>query len=390
MAQLGLALRHRPRFVDGLLAAALAVLTLWDTRAGGSLGGARAVHVVAILGICAALLVRRRAPLVTVAIVTAAAITQSLVAPGFRHHSFTEFVIVLVAAYSLPVHAGARARIAGAVLLAALATTIVLRDPTANLPGDLIEELALLGAAWAIGAAVFRRSEQASAAERRTERVRREQEELTRQAIVAERSRISRELHDIVAHCVGVMVVQAGAGRTALDHDPAHAKEAFLAIEDTGRHALADMRRLVGLLREHDGRVPSTSQPGLAELEQLLERVRASGVEIDVQTRGALHAIPPGLDLTAYRIVQEGLTNVVKHARAAHVTVTIDCRDTALDVVVTDDGRGPPAEPPAVGGHGLIGMRERVLLYDGELHAAARQQGGFELHARLPIKGAVR
>jgi signal transduction histidine kinase len=324
-------------------------------------------------------------------VVAAAGITQSLVSPQFRHHSFTEFVAVLVAAYSLAVHAGWRARIAGAVLLATLATTIVLRDPTSARPGDLIEELALLGAAWAVGALVRRRYDQASAAERRTELVRREQEDLTRQAVADERSRISRELHDLVAHCVGVMVVQAGAGRVALDHDTVHARTAFLAIEDTGRHALADMRRLVGLLREANDPSPWSPQPGLADLEPLIERVRASGLQVNVDIRRTPRAVSPGLDLAAYRIIQEALTNVVKHARASWADVRVDCTDTALELAVADDGCASPADatPPA-DGHGLVGMRERVQLYGGEFRAAPRREGGFELWARLPLEEVPR
>jgi signal transduction histidine kinase len=388
--RLGSALRNRPPAVDALLAATLAVLVLWDTRAGGRLGGLRPVQIVAILTICLALIARRRAPLVAVAIIAAAAITQSLVSPEFRHNSFTEFVAVLIITYSLARYAGPRGQIVGAALLAALVTTIVLRDRRANLPGDLIEELALLAAAFAIGTVTRRRYEQTKRAERRTELVRGEQEILTRQAIAEERSRISRELHDLVAHGVGVMVVQAGAGRLALDHDTNHAKEAFLAIEDTGRHALADMRRLVGLLREGDGRVPASPQPGLGDIDPLVDRVRASGLNVKLDIRGTRRAISPGLDLAAYRIIQEALTNVLKHAQASRVDVTIDYRDTDLELLVTDDGCGPPPPAQPGGGHGLVGMRERVLLYGGELHTAARDGGGFELRARLPVEEVAR
>jgi signal transduction histidine kinase len=390
MDRLGSALRYHPLAVDALLAATLAFLVLWDTRAGGSLGGPRAVQIAAILAIALSLLARRQLPLVAVAIITAAAITQSLVSPEFRRNSFTEFVAVLIAAYSLAVYAGPRGRVGGALLLAVLVTTIALHDPHSNLPGDLIEELALLAAALAIGAVARRRHEQTKTAERRTELIRREQEDLTRQAIAEERSRISRELHDLVAHGVGVMVVQAGAGRLALDQDAAHAKEAFLAIEDTGRHALADMRRLVGLLREGNGRGAASPQPGLADLEPLLARVRASGLEVKLDVRGEPRAIAAGLDLAAYRIVQEGLTNVLKHAHATRVEVTIDYRDTVLELVVTDNGCTPTPTPAQVGGHGLIGLRERVLLYGGELHAGARNEGGFELRARMPVEEVTR
>lgn len=385
MERLRSGLRDRPIATDALLGAALIALALWDTHAGATLGGPRVVQVTATVAICLALIARRRVPLLTILIVTAATLTQSSVAPTFRHHTFTEFVAVLIAAYSLAVYGGPRVRIAGAALVAAAVTTIVLRDPTAKRPGDLIEELALLAAVWTVGMIARHRYERTRAADRRAELARRGQEEVKRQAIADERSRISRELHDLVAHGVGVMVVQAGAGRLALDQDAPRAKDAFLAIEDTGRHALADMRRLVGLLREDNGRPAPHPQPGLADLEALLERVRASGLEVDVEVHGEPHRISAGLDLAAYRIVQEALTNVLKHANASQVHVTIDHHDADLEITVTDNGRAAPSVTPPSGGHGLIGMRERVALYGGELRSGPRPDGGFELRARLPL-----
>lgn len=380
------ALRRRPLALDCLVAAALGALALWDTHLVANLGGPQWLQIAAILAICASLTVRRRIPVVMVLVIAVAGGTQTLVSPEFRHGSFTEFVAILFVAYSLAAHAGSRARIAGPALLGALATTIVIRDPSSKWSGDLIEELALLGAAWAIGAVARRRHERTVAAESSAEMIRSRQEALTREALAHERSRISRELHDLVAHSVGVMVVQAGAGRVALETNSSQSRAAFLAIEDTGRHALAEMRRLVGLLRDDDRLSSSTPQPGLGDLGALVDHVRISGPAVNLDVRGSRRTVPAGVDLAAFRVVQEALTNVLKHANASSVDVTIDYCDDALTLHIVDNGRGARAAALPHDGHGLIGMRERVLLYGGELRAEPCPGRGFEVLARLPLE----
>jgi signal transduction histidine kinase len=212
----------------------------------------------------------------------------------------------------------------------------------------------------------------------------REQEEHARAATVEERARIARELHDVIAHNVSLMVLQAGAARQVLEREPGRVREPLLSIEESGRQAIAEMRRLLGILRENGGPLSLSPQPSLAQLGELAESAERSGLKVDLRVQGEPDRLPPGLGLTAYRIVQEALTNAVKHARAAHVTVEVHHRDRELELDVTDDGRATAADGPG-NGHGLIGMRERVAVYGGLLDAGSRPEGGFRVHARLPI-----
>jgi signal transduction histidine kinase len=182
---------------------------------------------------------------------------------------------------------------------------------------------------------------------------------------------------------MSVMVVQAGAARTVIDRDPEAAKAAIARIEETGRDGLTEMRRLIGVLTDPGTEPDLAPQPGLAQLDALLETVRGAGVPVEAVTRGQPHPLPPSADLIAYRVVQEALTNVVKHAPGAHARVLLDWSDDALAIEVADDGRGGDAD--ATGGHGLIGMRERVALHGGSLETGVRPGGGFAVRVRLPL-----
>jgi signal transduction histidine kinase len=185
----------------------------------------------------------------------------------------------------------------------------------------------------------------------------------------------------VIAHNVSVMVVQAAAAGDVFDAQPAKAREALASIEHTGREALTELRRLLGAVRADDGKVP---QPGLGRLPALLDQVRAAGLDVDVETEGEQRQLPLGIDLSAYRIVQEALTNTLKHAAASHAQVVLRYSDDELAVDVVDDGRGATQNGDA--GHGLIGMRERVALYDGDLTAGPRAEGGFCVSARFPLR----
>ena len=211
-----------------------------------------------------------------------------------------------------------------------------------------------------------------------------ERERAARDAVAAERTRIARELHDVVAHAISVMVVQAGAARTALERSPADAERAIRQIEETGRDGLGEMRRLIGILRP-DGPAALAPQPDLGRLDELLETVRHAGLRVEVVVEGIRRELPSGVELTAYRLVQEGLTNVLKHTGGANAHVLLRYADDAIDVEVTDDGPGPLADGDASSGHGLIGMRERVELFGGTLQAGARSGGGFVVHATIPV-----
>ena len=205
------------------------------------------------------------------------------------------------------------------------------------------------------------------------------EEEIAR-AAADERRRIAREMHDVVAHSVSVMVVQAGGARRILEHDPARAVEAAAHIEDVGRAALTEMRRLLGVMHHGEERGP---QPTLRQLDALVERTRAAGLPVSLTVEGEPRSLPAGMDLAAYRVVQEALTNAIKHAAAAPTEVTVRWQPSHLELEIVDTG-GHAANGSG-GGHGLVGMEERVRLYDGELRAGRRAGGGFEVIARLPL-----
>jgi len=215
-----------------------------------------------------------------------------------------------------------------------------------------------------------------------TERLERERRESALQATREEQERIARELHDVIAHSVSVMVVQAAAARDVFERQPERAREALSSIEESGRSALTELRRLLGIVRTDDpeSREP---QPGLAALESLVEQVRATGLEVELDVEPGLSELPAGVGLSAYRIVQEALTNTLKHSRASRARVQIARRGQELAIEVTDNGKGPGEA--SGNGHGLIGMHERVALLGGELEAGAQAGGGFAVKVRLPI-----
>ena len=208
-------------------------------------------------------------------------------------------------------------------------------------------------------------------------------EEEQQLAAIEERRRIAREMHDLVAHSMSVMVVQAGGARRILDRDPARALEAATRIERTGREALGEMRHLLGVLHGSDHAPALAPQPTLAEIGELVARARSAGLPTVLEFRGERRALPAGLDLAAYRIVQEGLTNALKHAGRAPTTVTVDWSEHTLTLEIRD--HGPRVARNGGGGHGLVGMRERVRLYGGELDAGPADGGGWHVRATLPL-----
>jgi signal transduction histidine kinase len=219
--------------------------------------------------------------------------------------------------------------------------------------------------------------------ERRAQVAERERDVGSREAVLVERARIARELHDVIAHNVSMIVVQAGAERRTLGPENSSSREVLQTIEHIGRGALTEMRRLVDMLRD-DGGQPLAPQPGLAEVPELVAQIREAGVPIELNIEGAPTDLPIGLELAAYRIVQEALTNTLKHALDARATVNIRYGGEALELEIADDGSGSDRHPNSRG-HGLIGMRERVTLYGGYLDATPGSNGGFVVRARLPI-----
>jgi signal transduction histidine kinase len=286
--------------------------------------------------------------------------------------------IVLIAAYTLGAHTtGARAWIGGAAV-ATFAVIALFEDPDGVYIGGVIFFTLLFGAPWLAGKVVQRR--RVGEARMRAER------DAAEAAITDERARIARELHDVVAHAISVIVLQARGGRRLLASEPDETRNALDTIEHTGQQALVEMRRLVGLLREADGDLDLAPQPTLARLDRLVEQVSAAGLPVELTVEGEPVLLAPGVDLSAYRIVQEALTNALKHAGPARAHVVLRYAEDGLDVDVVDDGAG--ATDGSSGGYGLAGIRERVSVYGGDLAAGPRDGGGFAVHARLPYVSA--
>jgi signal transduction histidine kinase len=220
--------------------------------------------------------------------------------------------------------------------------------------------------------------------ERQVQLAKRERDVAAREAVVEERARIARELHDAIAHNVSMMVVQAGAERKVLEPEGGSTREVLETIEKIGRGALTEMRRLVGMLRS-DAADPLAPQPGLDDLPTLVGQVREAGLPVELQVEGEKRGLPVGIELSAYRIVQEALTNALKHAGDARATVHVRYGADSLELEIVDDGAGAPALV-ASGGHGLAGMEERVALFGGRLDAGRRPSGGFAVRVLLPIR----
>ena len=265
---------------------------------------------------------------------------------------------------------------------------IVVYDKPAHSVSELVFIPLLFGICWLAGFAVRERAEQAQAAEVRATQAERERDAATRIAVAEERARIARELHDIVAHAVSVMVLQVGAVRHKLPDALAEDRDALTSVEHAGRTALAEMRRLLAAMRRDGDDVDLMPQPGLDGLGSLLEEIGRAGLPVRLHVDGEPFPLPAAIDLSAYRIVQEGLTNALKHARASRADVTVCYRSDSLRTEVRDDGIGAAASDGL--GHGLAGIRERVKIYGGEMTAGTANGGGFVLSTRLPLGGDLR
>ena len=329
--------------------------------------------LVLIAAACVPLVWRRRAPIIALAVTAVAAVAYPLA--GYID-GLTAFALA-VAAYTAAAHRDRGLVLTVALPIALAAALIILlvnSDPRG--PLELTVSLVfLVGMPFLFGRIAFNRRR----------RLERDLERAARDAVTAERTRISRELHDVVAHAMGVMVVQAGAARVIIDRDAAGAAAAMQRIEDTGRTGLVEMRRLVVILEADEEAAALGPQPGLDHLDELLGTMRETGLAVEAKVEGTPRHVPPGVDLTAYRVVQESLTNALKHAGPARARVVLRFDHHALEVEVVDDGMGPPPAGDHQPGRGLIGMRERVALFGGSLHTGPRPGGGFAVRARIPL-----
>jgi signal transduction histidine kinase len=329
------------------------------------------------------LLARRRFPFAAPVALWVLAAVLSFVDGRLVPFTTAASIAGLVAAFllgNLPDRTQARV---GLVVVLGAAALLMYNDPI-HTTGELVVVPAMFFVGWLAGFALRQRAAQAAEAEDRAARAEQERAAATRIAVAEERARIARELHDVVAHAVSVMVLQVGAVRHRLPQSFTEDKEALTDVEKAGRAALAEMRRLLGAL--HDGQdVERAPQPGLDSLDDLVERVGKAGLPVRLQVEGDAVPLPRAIDLSAYRIVQEGLTNSLKHANASRADVIVRYGKEGLELEVRDDGVGTSSSDGL--GHGLVGIQERVKIYGGEMSAGAGPEGGYVLNARLPLEG---
>lgn len=371
---------RRGYVVDGAVALAALALSVAIVTAAGDDPALRDPGLLAyalIAGSSASVVLRRARPVAAVALSLAAALA----------YATAEYPPALAPVALLTVYSAAtrlderpsRRLLVVAFLVSAFTATIGPGPTNTSVP-------LLVAGAWFLGHSLRDRRRYTETLEVKNRELEQAQHDLARQAVTEERLRIARELHDVVAHSMSVVALHAGAGRMVAAGDPPAAQRALATIEETTRSALGEMRRLLGVLRSADGEEPVAlgPAPGLGDLDRLVADVVRSGVEVQLRVHGDRPHVPAGVDLSAYRVAQEALTNVLRHAGPARATVDVRYGDDAVTVEVVDDGRGAAAPAPA-GGHGLVGMRERVAVHRGTLDAGPGPSGGFRVRARFPL-----
>jgi len=327
---------------------------------------------------------RRRRPLEVVLVIVAFMAVQAALA-GPHKLPVSAALAVLLVFYGLGAFAP-EPKSRWVLGLAVVVTSIAqLTKPGGGISTAAAMEVFGVLAPWALGRTVRERGVHERGYRELAEQLDAGRDLHARTAAHGERARIARELHDVIAHSVSVMVIQAGGARMVMDYSPERAEASLRSVERAGREALAEMRRLLGVLDGDTDPRALAPQPGLADIDELLARTRASGLVADLRVDGEPAAVSPALDLCAYRIVQEALTNVIKHAAPARAEVRVRWGQDALELEISDDGRGPGTVNGASGGHGIAGMRERAGLHGGSIDAGAGPGGGFTVRARLPL-----
>jgi signal transduction histidine kinase len=372
--------RLRPIWFDRALAAAFVVAGLiefalvWD----GSPGWA----VIPLIAY-STLAWRRTQPVPAGIVMIAAWITLNVGSVGDLEPLQVPLVAIIFMAYAMGAYSTGRAAFAAPLVLG-IGLLLVVISFDDSVFTDYVFPIAFVLVAWVAGRGLRTRARLTEELHEAAVRAQEEHERELVRAAADERRRIAREMHDVVAHSVSVMVVQAGGARRILERDPRRAVEAAAHIEDVGRAALTEMRRLLGMMHsgeEDAGRMP---QPTLRELDGLIERSRAAGLDVTLAVEGAPQPLPPGKDLAAYRVVQEALTNAIKHAGAARTAVTVRWASSSLELEIVDRG-GTAMNGSNGSGHGLVGMEERMRLYDGSVQAGPVTGGGFRVVARMPL-----
>ncbi|MBO0683222.1 MAG: sensor histidine kinase [Candidatus Dormibacteraeota bacterium] len=336
------------------------------------------------------LVARRRFPVTVLVVVEAVTIARISLSGALVHAGVVGdgVLALMVAVFTVGTRLPRKQSLALTVSVVAVngiafTAVAVFGPPGASIYSGLLSAVALIGA-WALGDNLETRRAYLAALVERAAHLERDQEERARVAVAGERTRIAREVHDVVAHHVSAIAVQAGAAEEIAERDPARARRALSAIQATSRQALVEMRAIVGILRDSEDGQALAPQPTLAQVERLVEQTRAAGLRVEVLCRGDRRPLPEAMDLSAYRIVQEALTNTLKHGRATRAMVAIDYGPSALEIVVSNDGATPNAEVQS--GRGLVGMRERVGLFRGSLEVGPSADGEFRVHARLPLQ----
>jgi signal transduction histidine kinase len=370
---------RRSILFDALLAAVVLAAGQAEVWAGFLETHRQGPHWAQALGYglaAAALVIRRVRPLLCVLLVCAVLILEFAVFGS--PEGFGVFVVPIVAAYTVANREERTRALYGLAAVLVLGAAWLLLDPADVNPMQRVQGSAWLSPwiiAWLLGAYLRTRRLYAQGLVR-------EREERALTAVAEERNRIARELHDVVGHSVSVMTVQASAVRRLMRPDQEKERAALETVEAAGREALSEMRRMVGVLRSGDAPADLAPPPTLDQLDRLVDNFRRAGLDVSSETTGTPTPLPPGLDLTAYRLVQEALTNTLRHAHATRAEVRVGYGDDCLVISVRDDGEGPNGSPP---GTGLLGMRERVAVYGGTLATGAAEGGGFELRADLPL-----
>ncbi|HEV7177240.1 MAG TPA: histidine kinase [Solirubrobacteraceae bacterium] len=373
VSHLSLTLRRsvaqNPMVLDTALALAL---TGWALAEPVTL--AHAGRAVVLLAMTIAIAWLRTAPLAVLAVEVMG------VALVTEHFQWPQGVAVLSAAY-VATFFGEKRLVVG-VLLVGLSAWLLAFGGTVRIQRGLVP-LVLVAPVWLAGTAMRRREQRAAASTERADRLEREREAMLR----AERARIARELHDVVTHSVSVMVLQTGAARQIMTKDEQRLRELLESVETSGRSALEELRRLLGLLSDEDREAPLAPQPGVTEIPSLIEQVRHAGMNVELRVEGQPREISGGIAIAAYRIVQEALTNVLKHAGGASSRVVLCWRDFAIELEIIDDGSPDElTDREARPGRGIVGMRERAEMYGGTLDAHAEPEHGFVVRARIPLE----
>jgi signal transduction histidine kinase len=347
--------------------------------------GSRPLLIVLALVWTLPLIYAVRFPLLAPIVVLAGVVAFAFAAPETFSNATVPFLAVFVTAPLMGfLNKRKGALVSLGVLLVAIAlVSIQLPD---SFGGSFLFLTLIFGGPWLLAFVLGTRTQQTRELRERAERAERERERLAAEAVAEERARIARELHDVVAHSVSVMVVQAAGVRRLLKTEQEREREALLVVERIGREALTEMRRMLGVLRASGDVAALAPQPGMQHVEKLVDQARRAGLTVELQVVGEPIQLPTGLDLSAYRIVQEGLTNVLKHGEQAKARVRVRYGSDEIELEVVDESETAAAETTD-DGHGLAGMRERVAVYGGEFEAGPRAEGGFRVRARLPLAG---